>query len=200
MRKILFAFVCLAALGISACTSTRAVIEWRDNAFAGGPFHNMLIIGMSRDVTARRAYEDTFVKSLAEVKVGALSSASVIPPGVKISRESVSAAIAGKNIDSVLVTRLVGVQQKEIYHPPTYTPAPYSYGLYGYYGHVSFMYEPGYVSTHELVRLESNLYDVKTEKLVWSTQTETMDPGSTTQLVNEKIKTVIAQLRKQKLI
>ena len=35
-----------------------------------------------------------------------------------------------------------------------------------------------------LVRLATNLYDVKTEKLRWSEQSESLDPGSINQIID----------------
>jgi hypothetical protein len=59
----------------------------------------------------------------------------------------------------------------------TYVPGqayavPGSYSRWGsYYGHA---YSPGYVVEDEYVYIETNLYDVATEKLIWSTQSETI--------------------------
>lgn len=120
----------------------------------------------------------------------------------KVSKETVEKAISGKGINAVLVTYMVGVEQREVYTPPRYTPTASYYG--GYYRHYSHarrsVYEPGYTTTYKTVKLETSLYEVATGKLVWSTQSETGSSESTEQLIHSKIKSVIDQLKKQKLI
>jgi len=48
--------------------------------------------------------------------------------------------------------------------------------------------------------LETNLYDVKTEKLIWSGQSETFSRDSKDQIIKDVIKAVINDLQKNKLI
>ena len=74
-------------------------------------------------------------------------------------------------------------------------------GFYDYYAYVGgYVYEPGYYTKHKRVKLETNLYDAKTEQLVWSMQSETMNPNSDKDLIDAKIKAVIKRLKEQKLI
>jgi len=48
--------------------------------------------------------------------------------------------------------------------------------------------------------LETNLYDVKTEELIWSGQSKTWSKDSKYQILNDVIKVVIDELQKNKLI
>jgi len=48
--------------------------------------------------------------------------------------------------------------------------------------------------------LETNLYDVKTEKLIWSGQSKTWSKDSKYQIINDVIKVVVDDLQKNKLI
>jgi hypothetical protein len=53
-------------------------------------------------------------------------------------------------------------------------PAPYYGGWYGYYNMgYTYMSSPGYTTTDQVYKIESNLYDVTGDKLVWSGLTET---------------------------
>ena len=51
-----------------------------------------------------------------------------------------------------------------------------------------------------MVHLETNLYAVDGEKLVWSGKTETFNPSNTNSLIDELAKTIIGELAKAKLI
>jgi hypothetical protein len=48
--------------------------------------------------------------------------------------------------------------------------------------------------------LATNLYDVKTEKRIWSGESETLKAGSVDQVINDVIKVVIDDLQNNKLI
>lgn len=186
---------------IAACETTRTTAEWRNQDYTGGPIDNVLITGVSDQEAVRRSFEDAFVTRLENENVRALSSAAVMPAGERVTRQSLEPVIASERIDMVLVTHLVGVEHEEVYDPPLYTPLPYYGGFYGYYGHVSnYVYEPGYYTRHELVKLETSLYDARNGGLVWSMQSETLDPASERKLIEAKIDVVIERLKAQKLL
>jgi hypothetical protein len=190
----------LLSVMLISCTTAKPIMEWRDPGYVGEPFDNLLIVGMSNQETVRRTFENAFVNHLQNDNVNATASFAVMPTEARPSEESIKAIISEIKFDSVLVTHLVGVEEKEVYQPPTYRMAPYR-GFYGYYGHVGgYVYEPGYYTRHERFKLETNLYGTQTEELVWSMQSETIDPRSEKALIEAKIKTVIDHLKQQKLI
>ena len=193
----------VAALALGACSATAPVSEWRDEAFAGGPFGDLLVIAIDDDDLERRLFEDSFARALRAERMTATPSWGVMPTDEKVDKVLVRNAIAGRSIDAVLVVHLVGTEEREIYHPPrsSYAPARYSQRYYGYYSSVyDYVYEPGYYTRHNLVKLETNLYDVASEELIWSSQSETLDPESANGLIESLAVTVIDQLRAQRLL
>jgi hypothetical protein len=178
------------------CTTAKPIAEWRDATYQGGPFNNILIVGVSGHESIRRTFEETFVSHLRDAQVNAVASFDAIPGEARPTKDSIKAAIEGKTIDAVLITHLVGVDRKQIYHPPTY-----SGGFYGYYGYVGgYAYNPGYVSNQKTVKLETNLYDASSDKLVWSMQSATINPSNEKKLIEAKIKTVVKRLKAQQLL
>jgi hypothetical protein len=71
-------------------------------------------------------------------------------------------------------------------------------GYYSYYNPV--MYDPGYYATDKNYYLEINLYDAKTEELVWSAQSETTNPSSIETFSYSFSQLVVNQLIKDGLI
>ena len=204
MRRVLMKqnvwFTISLFLVIVSCTTAKPTLEWRDQNYNGGPFENILIVGMADQETVRRTFENTFVERLKQDNIKATASFAVLPSEARPTEESIRAVIADIKFDSILFTHMVGIEEGEVYHPPSYSGRPYG-GMYGYYGHVGgYMYEPGYYSKYTTVRLETMLYDTQTEDMVWSMQSETMNPSSDKELINAKIKTVIKLLKSQKLI
>jgi hypothetical protein len=188
------------AAALAACTTAKPTLEWRDQSYSGGAFDNILIVGISNQVTTRRTFENTFVDRLAEDKINATASFALMPAETRPSAESIKAIISDIKFDAVLVTHMVGVKETETYHPGIYLMDT-NRGFYDYYDYVGgYVYEPGYYTKHKLVKLETNLYDAKTEQIVWSMQSDTINPNSDKDLIDAKIKTVIKRLKEQKLI
>lgn len=48
------------------------------------------------------------------------------------------------------------------------------WGYFNYWGPI--IYDPGYYTQDKIYYLETNLYDADTENLVWSAQSETVNP------------------------
>jgi len=194
--------IILAAL-LSSCANTKLTSVWMDNSAAGKSYKDLLIIGIAKEEHNRRLFEQTFASELGNLGVESAVSYELLPAGTEINKETVSKAIAGKEIDAVIVTHMVGVEEKTIYrqnldYRPTYG---YYNGLYNYYPHVhTYVNQPGYYTTHEIVTLETNLYDVASENLVWSARSETFAPESADEVVNDLIDLVIKDLSDKKLI
>lgn len=193
--------VCL--LVISCATTTKLTHVWTDEAYRGSPVSDVLVIGISDEEAVRRSFEDKFVKQLKETGIEAVSSAAAISSDKELDKEAIVSSIEKLGVDAVLVTHLIGVDKEAKYHPPTMSAAPAHYhrGYYGYYGHAyNYVHTPGYYTTHTKVRLETNLYEAKTEKLIWSGQSETWDPKSKTEVIDSLISVVIKNLQKNKLL
>jgi len=199
-----FKWVCIVAVvfALVSCSTTRTIAEWRDQS-VNQRYENILIIGVSKQTILRRLFEETFVNKLMQMNVNATTSVSIMPSEEKISKQTVKAAIQGKGFDGVLVTHLLGVEDKEVYHPPRYRPIrlPYYRHYYGYYSRVfDYVYEPGYYQRYKIVKLETNLYDTDTEEIVWSTQSSTIDGDEPEHVINSVIKKSLKMLQKQRLI
>jgi hypothetical protein len=58
----------------------------------------------------------------------------------------------------------------------------------------------GYTGDTQVAYIETNLYDMKTEKLIWSAQTETERTEGEQQLVNKFIDVILKKLSSDKII
>ena len=106
------------------------------------------------------------------------------------------AKIKATGADTVLVSRLVDRKTVETYVAGA--PSPSYYNSWGnYYGYV---YGPSYVIEDEYAYLESNLYQVASEKLAWSARSETWMAASNQDLITSFIKVIIDKLASDKVI
>ena len=99
-----------------------------------------------------------------------------------------------------MIVRYVGTDKQTTYVPGTtwWGPAPYG-SMYGYWGYGwGAVYDPGYLQTDTIISLESLVYDVPKDKLIWASKSETTNPTSMQNLVNSLIDATIAEMKKQK--
>jgi len=76
------------------------------------------------------------------------------------------------------------------------SPLPTGYGFHNYYS-----YNPGYVVQDEYAVVQTNLYDLKTDKLIWTAATETWITGDySDSLIREYTEVIGDSLARQKVI
>lgn len=182
-----------------ACATTSLKQTSMDESYRGKLLSNILVIAVTNEPDSRRAFERHFVTLLKATGVKAVSSVNSIPlpADQKLEKDAILNTVQKFGNDAVIVSHLVGVEKTEVYNP-----APRSYkGFYGYYDNVyGQVHGRGYYSTTTIVRLETNLYDAKSEKLIWSGKSETWNPATDKQVNEEVVKAVIKDLQKNKLL
>jgi hypothetical protein len=191
----LFSFIFL----IISCAGTELTHTQVDEGYKGKPVSDILVIAITGNEDTRRSYEREFVAQLGSAGVEAISSEDAIPmpADLKMKKEMILNAVNQFENDAVIITHLIDKEEKEVYT----RGGQVDRGYYGYY-HRRFSYarDPSYSSTSKTLRLNTNLYDVKTEKLIWSGQSKTLSKDSKYQIINDVIKVVINDLQKNKLI
>jgi hypothetical protein len=204
-----------ALFALAACnkdkTETSMPLTYRNPGYEGTVFKKLLVIGVSESEEGRRLFEDTFAKTLTSDGATATPSYGLLPQSEQLSEEQIGAAIQGDGYDAVLITRVLSVDEAQEYvEGKSHTVAPrnmgYSggYGYYGYYGFYSggfaTVHQPGYFKTHKSFRLETNLYSVANDGLVWSGQSDTVNPESLENVIDSMTAAVAKELKYEKLI
>ena len=193
--------VCVIAL--ASCTSTRMTEAWVDGSYTGGALESVLVVGLSDNVRRRGLFEEELTSRFNSRGVSATASITVAPDKEDLDKESIKAKVRELGIKSVIVTRVLGVDKERYYvSGQPYTP-PYSHnrGFSGYYDRAyGAAYSPGYWAEYEIVSLETNLYDVATEKLIWSAASETMDPQAIEKVVQVLSQQIIDDLTNRGLL
>jgi len=163
-----------------------------------------MVVAITENTRNRLVFEREFVEAFRKAGVEATASVDVTPKDSESDEDLILAKTRKRGISMILVTHLIGVQDKEVYHPPqTYTVPSRGYynHFHSYYPRVyEYVHEPGYYTKHKSVNLETNLYEAKTEKLVWSVTSETIDPESVNTIIESLSKVVIKNLRKNNFL
>ena len=198
------AIVLLTCIFLISCAESKLSRSWTDPKYRGSQYVNLLVIGVAEDENTRRSFEKKFAEKLEAAGIRAVESSSVMSKDQKIDKETILAVVEKTGVDGVLLTYLVAVKEKDVASPSVdYSPAN-DYGG-GTVPNLSSL--PGYgssgtqyYSTRVRVRLETNLYDAKTEQKVWSAQSTTLNSKSDTALIDPVIELITKDLKKNKLI
>ncbi|MGC2047867.1 MAG: hypothetical protein WA635_04570 [Gallionella sp.] len=194
---ISFGIFLLGAILVTACTTTQLTSVWKDPAYQARPA-KVMVIGLAKKADVRRLFEDEFVRQLKAHGTEAIASYTVIADNQQGDRAAIEAKVKELGTDSVLLTRLVKKETVKVYVPGTaYSPPPY-YGTWpAYYGNA---YSGGYVAEDEYAIIETNLYEVSNEKLVWTAASETLMGDSNLDLITTYIEVLVKAMSYNKLL
>lgn len=209
MKSKLLYFLLLATL-VSACgPSQKITTSWiNPEAQNKGPYESIFVIVMSQNQGNSFDVEDRMAKYITSRGNKAVPSSDVFPPKLSISenftQEQLAEAIKRTGCDAVFIIAVLDVMSVETYHPGT-AYYPMNYGMYGsYYGYYNHyypqVYSPGYYATDETYYIESNFYDIASDELLWSIQSEASNPSSVESWFNEYSYQLIDELKKEGII
>jgi hypothetical protein len=202
-------------LVITACSSTDMTTSWTNSDFKG-PIGKVYVVGIAKDEMNRRIFEDAFSNQFFSERVSSEASYRDITFSKEINKEALAKNMAERGCDAVVLTRLIGQRKETVTTPvydPVYLPGPY-YGGYGrynrprhygswgsYYGHpLAFSYVPTTTTERIILTVESVMYDLKTEQLIWSAQYETAVEGSIDTMIGKFVEEVAKDLKRKKII
>jgi hypothetical protein len=190
----------IAALLLGGCAATQIINQWSNPNYPAASFKRILVIGVSKQTTIRRNFEDEFVAQLRAAGADAAPSYEFTPEDGPVEESRLAQAVKQAGADAVITTRLVRVERKAEYIPGTYGPYP-GFGFYRWYSSAwSGFYEPPRLRYYDIYISETSLYDVRNDRLVWSGIAKTTQLGDIRQETKEYVAVVIAALREKNLL
>ena len=193
--------VILAAGLLAACASTSLVNQWKSPDYSGGPMRKVIVVGVAKQPSVRRVFEDEFVAKLKASGVEAIPSYSQIGEDGQADPAVLEQAVSKLGADGVLVTRLVKRDTETQVTGGGYYGPVAPMGLHGWYSSAwTGYYEPATVYQYDVVTLETSLYSPQQSKLVWSGTTETFAPADVKKETSGFADLIIGTLRKQGVI
>jgi hypothetical protein len=198
-RGFLFS-VMVGCLTLAACASTKLVNQWSNPAYTAPSFKKVMVIGVARQSSIRRSFEDEFVNQLKAAGVDAVPGYQYIQEEGQVGEERLRQAVAQAKADAVIITRLVKREEKTQVTPGFYQP-PAGLGFYGWYsaGWVGY-YEPPRVYQYDVYTSETSLYDTVKNQVVWTGTAETTAPGDIDKEIKNYAEIMISALKEKKLI
>lgn len=188
----------LAALGaLPACHRTHLVASWREPGAAPLHFKKAVGVFVTKDEALRRTLED----KIAEELPNTVPSYRVLESADLADTAGVERRLRKAGFDGAIVMRVVTVDQRLTYTPGTYWYGP-PYSTFGAYWGTAwgYPYDPGYVYANQIVTIETQIYSLTSNKLIWAGRSETTDPRTAGKLAHSVVGRVVRALRKDGLL
>lgn len=193
--KIIVSIFALTAM-LYGCTSTKIVSSWRDpnTTVQEGQFKKVLIVALVQNESTRRTVEDQLV---AHFKGNAVASYNYLKAD-EMSSDSTGMKVKFMNdgFDGMITMQLVKVDKDVNYVPGSYPTAYYSPWGYGAYAWGAYS-TPGYYTVDDNYKVETNVYKLSPQKLVWSGVTSTLEPGSVEKAVSEIVAAIKEEMEEE---
>lgn len=190
MRNLILSIFVITTF-VSCGPSTKIEKSWQEPGASVTPSapNKTLVIALVKDETSRRVIEDQLVKRLSGSATASYTVAA------NATQEELNQKITEGKYTHVLLMRLADVEKETSYVPGTTTSY---YGGYGrYYGYGAGMYSsPGYYTTDKNYFVETTVYTVNPDKLVWTGTTKTVNPSKIEKMVNEIADVVSDKMKK----
>ena len=216
-------FAALLIASLTGCMGKVAVKgDWTEGAARKGAFSNILVVGVTPDVNARCAFEQSMTSNLRSSTVKATTSCAAMGTKTPLTRENVEAAVAKIGADAVLATSLIAssVKAKEggsadargggyykatgIGYENVYYGGYGGYGGFGAYGvpvvYGEFQTAPSVFSISGTVHISTRIFETSGAELVYTMDTKAKDLQSREMAIAEITPAIVERLQKDGLV
>ena len=191
------ALTAVAALSAAVrFTSTFKSIDAGSVSFAGKKVAALVI---SNDDSLRIAGEESLVRELSARGMQAVATYRIAPKEELRRPETARPWFERANVEGVVIVRPVSADTRQVYTPGIWLSPNYG-TFWGYYGYGwGSVYVPGSVEKETLVVVETTIYSLPRNQLLWAAVSETKNPRDLRAFVEELTKESVEEMQKQGL-
>jgi hypothetical protein len=209
MKKSFFQIFLLASLMLACSPSQQITGYWANKeAISKEPYKTIYVMAITKDENRQPLIENKMADVLVARGRKVMLNSQIYPPSFsavkQLTKEQLAETIKNAGCDAVLTLAVLDTKTETSYTPgSTYYPMNYGYygSYYGYYSHYyPVVYSPGYYSENKTYYIETNFYDVKTDKLLWSIQSQAYNPTNIDMMFSQYSELILDKLRKEGLI
>ena len=200
--RALIPAVLLAATLVSVSAKTRFESVWKSPeaatvSFAGAKVAALVI---DKDDSLRMAGEEALVRELNARGMQGVASYRMVPKEELLDADRARPWYEKAAVQGVVALRVVNDDRRKTYVPSTWTSNYYT-SLWGYYGYGwGATYTPGYTRDERILSLETLVFSVPKNALLWAGLSVTENPKEGAKVVAEVVKEAVNEMRKQGLV
>lgn len=185
----------LALLFLASCSSTKITSSWRNDRVPPAHYNKIMVLAMVPDNqrNIRRAMEQSMADQLTRNGFPAVSALAAFGPKAFEGMTEQASLAKAKDFgaDGLLTISQTNHSRTREYVPGTIYPSPWGWGWGGGY------YSPGYVRNGTRFAWETNVYDVASDKVLYSVQSKSFDPGSANELAGSYSRQIVRDMKKK---
>ena len=106
--------VILGMFLLVSCASQSVKSSWTNKDLGAVGIEDVLVVGISGDLTLRRIFETSFVENLQKRGINAIPSYSIEPKPIEPKKEALLKVVEKANAKIVLMTRLIHSKEKTV--------------------------------------------------------------------------------------
>ena len=208
MKQLLTMAVVFLFLLVGCGPSSRITSSWKAENIQPKKYNRIVVLGLIReaDRTLREKMEQHLVSDLKDLGYDATCSCDEYNPKTfeNMNEEQAISKLRNSGVDAVLTVVLLDKTRERYYVPGRvqYTPYTIYYNRFWGYSRTIYgrIYSEGYYTEDTKYFWETNLYDLATNDLVYSAQSQSIDPASSESLGHEYGQMIATDLVKQHVL
>jgi hypothetical protein len=166
--------ICLLAALLSSCVGTSLKQTWKSPDYHNGPVSKIAALAVDERGSVRSAFESRFVLEVRKHGISSFTTFDLLSlPDIKSDKAAAAERLRAAGADSLLILRLVdsSVSYREVL-VDSGPSGPYN-TWYDYYA-MAYGMSQSYGNLKQSTLLETSIFDLKTNKRIWSGLTETV--------------------------
>lgn len=194
MKSILIILIAMIIIG--GCSSSNKISDsWKnpDATIESAKFQTVAVFAMVKNPDMRMEIEEAIASQMPNTI--AVPSYKMITNEELADLNAVKQKLNERGMEGALVLSVKKVDEKTSYYSSGMYPSAY-YTFGGYYNYAwNYMYDPYvYSSTNVYVDLETLIYSIKNDQLVWYAESTSMNPNDIQKTISELAVSIKEQL------
>ncbi|HEX5854074.1 MAG TPA: hypothetical protein VFZ57_00525 [Thermoanaerobaculia bacterium] len=196
----------LAALALSplACSTTTFDSTWRSPEAKPLQLEGQKVVGLflAKSPARRRRAEDAMAREISARGARGVPAYTALSDDDVKDQEAARAKLESLGFGGVVVMRVVGRETQYNYEPGVVWSRPYYRHFWGGYWRWGWdtVYEPAYLQVDKVVKVETLVYSLVQDQLVWAGVSRTVDPEHIEDFISELAQAVTNQMQKDGLL
>jgi hypothetical protein len=204
MRKV-SRWITLAAVAVVslACSSTTFQSTWKAPDAKPVQLAGRKVVGifLSKSPDVRRRAEDAMARELSARGAQGVAAYTILSDEEVKNQDASKEKLGSLGFEGAIVMRVVGRETQYNYEPAIWGGPHYRHFWGGYWGWGwGTVWAPGYLTSERVVKVETLVYSLTQDELIWSAVSKTVDPNHIDGLVSDLAKAVSDEMEKEGLL
>ena len=193
----------IAIAGVTLAAKTTFSSVWKSpeaaKVFLGGS--KVAAVVIDQDESLRVAGEEALADELTKRGMQGVASYRMMPKELLKQPDQARGWFEKAGVMGVIAFRLISDEQRRTITPSTWSSAYYTTigGYYGYGWGTAAVFTPGSDRTERFVSLETLVYSVPRDTLLWAGVSTSDNPKSARNVVEEVVREAVKEMEKQGL-